>query len=69
MLRIVPTLEVTSCLCTSKGIAYEPIEQEMTSQGLQKYSDIQLAYLHGTDPVWETDDQQTHQGTFITELK
>lgn len=43
MLRIVPTLEVTLCLRISKGIAYEPIEQEMASQGLQQYSDIQLA--------------------------
>lgn len=43
MLRIVPTLEVTSCLCISKGIAYETIKQEMARQGLQQYSDIQLA--------------------------
>lgn len=53
MLRIVPTLEVTSCLCISKGIAYEPIKQEMARQGLQQYGGIQLALLHGTDPVWE----------------
>lgn len=43
MLRIVPTLEVTSYLCISEGIAYEPIQQEMARQGLQQHSDIQLA--------------------------
>lgn len=42
MLRAVPTLEVTSGWCIPNGIAYEPIEQEMASQGHQQCSDIHL---------------------------